>query len=168
MIRYAHYFASTRIVNGRHDCGFMDEAIVFSVLLVALVLFITGRIRYDLVALVALVVLTALRIIPASVAFHGFGHPAVVTVGAVLVLSKVLENSGVIDVMEGWYSRVGQRLTVQVMSLSGLVAVLSAFMNNVGALSLLMPLGRQGCEHRQASLFRRTSCRCPSLRCLEA
>ena len=118
----------------------MNEAIVFGVLLVALVLFITGRIRYDIVAIGALLVLTALRIIPASVAFHGFGHPAVVTVGAVLILSKVLENSGVIDVMEGWYSRVGKRLTVQVFSLSGLVAVLSAFMNNVGALSLMMPL----------------------------
>ena len=118
----------------------MDEAIVFGVLLVALVLFITGKVRYDIVAVGALLVLTVLRIIPASVAYHGFGHPAVVTVGAVLVLSKVLENSGVIDVMERWYSRVGQRLTVQVMSLSGLVAVLSAFMNNVGALSLLMPL----------------------------
>ena len=118
----------------------MNEAIVFGVLFVALVLFITGRIRYDIVAIGALLVLTALRIIPASVAFHGFGHPAVVTVGAVLILSKVLENSGVIDVMEGWYSRVGKRLTVQVFSLSGLVAVLSAFMNNVGALSLMMPL----------------------------
>ena len=118
----------------------MDESIVFGVLLIALVLFITGRIRYDIVAVGALLVLTVLRIIPASVAYHGFGHPAVVTVGAVLVLSKVLENSGVVDVMERWYSRVGQRLTVQVMSLSGLVAVLSAFMNNVGALSLLMPL----------------------------
>ena len=118
----------------------MDEAIVFGVLFVALLLFITGRIRYDIVAVGALLILTILRIIPPSVAYHGFGHPAVVTVGAVLVLSKVLENSGVIDVMEGWYSRLGQRLTVQVFSLSGLVAVLSAFMNNVGALSLLMPL----------------------------
>ena len=68
----------------------MNEAIVFGVLLVALVLFITGRIRYDIVAIGALLVLTALRIIPASVAFHGFGHPAAVTVGAVLILSKVL------------------------------------------------------------------------------
>ena len=118
----------------------MDEAIVFGVLLVALVMFITGRVRYDIVALGALLVLTVLRIIPAADAYRGFGHPAIVTVGAVLVLSKVLENSGVIDVMERWYSRISQRLTIQVMSLSGLVAVLSAFMNNVGALSLLMPL----------------------------
>ena len=118
----------------------MDEAIVFGVLLVALVMFITGKVRYDIVALGALLVLTILRIIPAADAYRGFGHPAIVTVGAVLVLSKVLENSGVIDVMERWYSRISQRLTIQVMSLSGLVAVLSAFMNNVGALSLLMPL----------------------------
>ena len=118
----------------------MNEAIVFGVLLVALVMFISGKIRYDIVAVGALLILTVLRIVPADDAYRGFGHPAVVTVGAVLVLSKVLENSGVIDVMGRWYSRVGEHLTVQVMSLSGLVAVLSAFMNNVGALSLLMPL----------------------------
>ncbi|MCY4579041.1 MAG: SLC13 family permease, partial [Chloroflexi bacterium] len=74
----------------------MNEAIVFGVLLIALVMFVSGKIRYDIVALGALLILTVLRIIPASVAYHGFGHPAVVTVGAVLVLSKVLENSGVI------------------------------------------------------------------------
>ena len=118
----------------------MDEAIVFGVLLLALVMFIMGRVRYDIIAVGALLTLTALRIVPASAAYQGFGHPAVVTVGAVLVLSKVLENSGVIDVMGRWYSRIGERLTVQVTSLSALVAVLSAFMNNVGALSLLMPL----------------------------
>ena len=128
----------------------MDEAIVFGVLLVTLVMFVTGRIRYDIVALGALLTLTVLQIVPASSAYRGFGHPAVVTVGAVLVLSKVLENSGVIDVMERWYSRVGKRLTAQVLSLSGLVAVLSAFMNNVGALSLLMPLA-----FRAANIARR-------------
>ena len=125
---------------GGYGCNYMDEAIVFATLLVALALFITGKVRYDIVALGALLALTVLRIVPASDAFQGFGHPAVVTVGAVLVLSKVLENSGVIDVLGGWYSRVGERMTTQVMSLSGLAAVLSAFMNNVGALSLLMPL----------------------------
>ena len=118
----------------------MDEFVVFGVLLAALVLFVTGKVRYDIVALGALLILTVVQIVPAADAFRGFGHPAVITVGAVLVLSKMLESSGVIDVLERWFTHVGQRLTVQIASLSGLVAVLSAFMNNVGALSLLMPL----------------------------
>ncbi len=118
----------------------LNEAIVFAVLALALVMFITGKVRYDLVALGALLILTIVGIVPPSEAYSGFGHPAVVTVGAVLVLSRVLESSGVVDVLGRWYSRIGEHLTVQIASLSALVAVLSAFMNNVGALSLLMPL----------------------------
>ena len=118
----------------------MDEAIVYGVLVLTLALLVSGRLRYDLVALGALVVLTVAGIVPASEAFVGFAHPAVVTVAAVLILSRALQNSGVIDVLGDVFSVVGRRLTVQIASLSGLVAVLSGFMNNVGALSLLMPL----------------------------
>ena len=114
--------------------------VVFTVLGAALILFATGKLRYDLVALGALLILTIVGIIPAAEAFSGFSHPAVVTVAAVLVLSRVLLSSGAIDVMGSWYSHIGRQLTIQITSLSGLVAVLSAFMNNVGALSLLMPL----------------------------
>ena len=117
----------------------MDEAIVYGVLILTLALLVSGRLRYDLVALGALLILTVAGIVPASEAYLGFAHPAVVTVVAVLILSRALQNSGVIDVLGGWFSRIGQRLTVQIASLSGLVAVLSGFMNNVGALSLLMP-----------------------------
>ena len=131
----------------------MDEFVVFGVLLAALVLFVTGKVRYDIVALGALLILTVVQIVPAANAFRGFGHPAVITVGAVLVLSKMLESSGVIDVLERWFTHVGQRLTVQIASLSGLVAVLSAFMNNVGALSLLMPLAVRAANTARRPIF---------------
>ena len=118
----------------------MDEAIVYGVLIFTLALLVSGRLRYDLVALGALVILTVAGVVPASEAYLGFAHPAVVTVVAVLILSKALQNSGLIELMGNWFSRVGRSLTAQVASLSGLVAVMSGFMNNVGALSLLMPL----------------------------
>lgn len=118
----------------------MNEAIVFAVLLLTLVMFVIGKVRYDIVALAALLVLVLAGIVSASDAFLGFSHPAVVTVAAVLVLSEVLRNSGVVDVMGRWFSRVGHILTMQITSLSSLVAILSAFMNNVGALSLMLPL----------------------------
>ena len=118
----------------------MDEAIVYGVLILTLALLVSGKLRYDLVALGALMVLTIVGVVPASEAFMGFAHPAVVTVVAVLILSRALQNSGVIDALGDWYSRVGRSLTVQIASLSGLVAALSGFMNNIGALSLLMPL----------------------------
>ncbi len=117
-----------------------DEAIVFGVLLLSLVLFVTGKWRYDLVALLALLTLTVVGIVPASAAFQGFGHPAVITVAAVLVLSRALYSSGVVDILANWSSRIPEYLTLRIASLSSLTAFLSAFMNNVGAVSLLMPV----------------------------
>ena len=102
----------------------MDEAIVFGVLILALVMFVTAKWRYDLVALLALLILTIVGIVPPSEAYLGFGHPAVVTVAAVLALSRALYNSGVVDVIASWYLRIPRYLTVRIVSLSGLAAVL--------------------------------------------
>ena len=119
----------------------INQFIVFTVLLLSLILFIQGRWRYDLVALMALLAVTVTGLITGEQAFLGFGHPAVVTVAAVLVVSRGLQNAGVVEVIAKWLSRVGNRPTLQVASLSGLVAAFSGFMNNVGALALLMPVG---------------------------
>ena len=118
----------------------MNEAIVFAVLALSLVLFVVGKWRYDIVAILALLVLAIAGIVPAAEAYKGFGHPAVITVAAVLVLSRALYNSGVVDVIAGWYSRIPEYLTVRIAALSGMTAFLSAFMNNVGAVSLLLPV----------------------------
>ena len=118
----------------------MDEAIVFGVLILALVLFVMNKWRYDVVALLALLILAMAGIVPPSEAYAGFGHPAVVTVAAVLILSRALYISGVVDVIADWYSRIPDYLTARITSLSGITAFLSAFMNNVGAVSLLMPV----------------------------
>jgi di/tricarboxylate transporter len=118
----------------------LDQTIVFTVLVAALVLFVWGRWRYDLVALGALLALALVRIVPAEEAFLGFGHPAVITVAAVLIASRGLQNAGVVDLLAGWGMRAGGNPTVQVAVLTLLVAVASAFMNNVGALALLMPV----------------------------
>ena len=123
----------------------MDEALareltVFAVLAASLVMFVFGKWRYDVVAIAALLVLAVVGIVPAAEAYKGFGHPAVITVAAVLVLSRALYNSGVVDVLASWYSRIPDLLTVRVAALSGMTAFLSAFMNNVGAVSLLLPV----------------------------
>ena len=118
----------------------MDELIVFGVLAVALVLFVWGKWRYDVVALAALLVLAIAGIVPAAEAYRGFGHPAVVTVAAVLILSRALQNSGVVDVIANCYARIPSIPVLRILSLSGITAFFSAFMNNVGAVSLLMPV----------------------------
>ena len=118
----------------------MNEAIVFGVLIAALVLFVLGKWRYDIVAVLALLVLTIAGIVPTQEAYQGFGHPAVVTVAAVLILSRALYDSGVVDVIAAWYARIPEYLTARIAALSGITAVLSGFMNNVGAVSLLLPV----------------------------
>jgi di/tricarboxylate transporter len=118
----------------------MDQLIVFLALLLALVLFIQGRFRHDLVALGTLCLLVLSGIIPAGDAFRGFGHPAVITVAAVLVVGKALEYSGLIEVLSRLVLRLGPRPTLQILAMCILVALASAFMNNVGALAIMMPI----------------------------
>ncbi|XKH59134.1 SLC13 family permease [Halomonas sediminis] len=125
-----------------------DSTLVFLLLGVTLVAFVWGRFRYDLVALAALLVSVMLGLVPAEQAFMGFGHPAVVTVAAVLVLSRGFERSGVVDIIADQVLKVGERLFLQLAALTGTVVVLSGFMNNVGALALLLPVAmRLSREH---------------------
>lgn len=116
------------------------QLIVFGTLIGALVLFIWGKWRYDIVALISLLIVTVTGIVPGQEAFAGFGHPAVVTVAAVLVISRGLVNSGVIDLITENLFRLGSNTLLQVGSLTLTVTVLSAFMNNVGALAIMLPV----------------------------
>jgi di/tricarboxylate transporter len=116
------------------------QAIVFAVLGGALVLFAWGRWRYDLVALLALLVVVLTGIVPVDQAFIGFAHPAVITVAAVLVISRALQNAGVVDLVIGALRPLQGRPGLQVGAQTGLTALLSAVMNNVGALALLIPV----------------------------
>jgi di/tricarboxylate transporter len=120
-----------------------DQFIVLIVLAVTVAMFLWGRWRHDMVAAASLLACVLVGLVPGSEAFAGFGHPAVITVACVLVLSRSLQNSGAVDVLAQRIlpSASGPTLTIAV--LTGLAAVLSAFMNNVGALALLMPVAIQ-------------------------
>ena len=102
--------------------------------------FVWDRIRYDVVALGALVACVLVGLVKPDDAFEGFGNPAVITVAAVLVLSHTLARSGVIDLVGGALGRIGTTPTRNLVLLCGLGATLSAFMNNVGALAIVMPV----------------------------
>ncbi len=118
----------------------MTHNIVFGTLIITLGLFAWGRIRHDFVALITLFILIVAGIIDPAQAFKGFGHPAVITVAAVLIIGKGLEFSGLIDLLGKWVMKIGDNLLLQITVLSVLVAVSSAFMNNVGALAIMMPI----------------------------
>ena len=117
-----------------------DQLIVFAVLAATLGLFVWNRWRYDVVAVGALLVVTLAGIVPPETAFMGLGHRAVITVAAVLVVSRGLLNSGVVDSLARHLTKVGDRPWAQVLLLSAIVALCSGFMNNVGALALFMPV----------------------------
>ncbi|HET6467415.1 MAG TPA: SLC13 family permease [Geminicoccaceae bacterium] len=123
-----------------------QQAIVFAILGSALGLFIWERWRYDLVALMALLASVVTGIVPAEDAFKGFSDPAVVTVAAVLVLSQALRRSGVAERCIRPLAPFMQRTETQILVLCGMVAGLSAFMNNVGALAVLLPVALQVAE----------------------
>lgn len=117
-----------------------ELVIVLALLVIVLVLFAWNRWRYDIVALMALLTLTVLGIVNADEAFMGFAHPAVITVAAVLVVTRGLIQSGLIDVVIKTISKAGENFVFQLTILTVTVAVLSAFMNNIGAMALMLPI----------------------------
>ncbi len=119
------------------------QMLIFAILAATMALFLWGRFRHDIVALLALMACVVGGLVPAADAYAGFGHPAVITVACVLILSQGLQNTGAVD----WLARAvlpreAGRLT-SMAALMGLGAVLSGFMNNVGAMALLMPIAVQ-------------------------
>ena len=118
----------------------MNQIVVFATLFLALAAFVWGRIRYDFIALAALFTVSIFGIIPADTAFIGFSNSAVITVVAVMIISQGMLASGMIDVVARSLQKVGDRLSLQILALCLITAIASAFMNNVGALAIMMPV----------------------------
>lgn len=121
-----------------------EQSAIIAVLAAALALFISERVRYDLVAVGALLLCVILGVVDTDAAFTGFANDAVITVAAVLVMSHGLARSGAVDAVTAPLLRVAARPTVLMAGLCCIGAVLSGFMNNVGALALLMPIAIAG------------------------
>jgi di/tricarboxylate transporter len=121
----------------------IQQLAILIILAATVFLFLWGRWRHDMVAMAALLACVLVGLVPASGAFAGFGHPAVITVACVLVLSRSLLTTGAVDVVTRRLIPSSSGPTLTIAMLSGLGAVLSAFMNNVGTLALLMPVAIQ-------------------------
>lgn len=118
-------------------------AILGLILVGMMALFLSGRLRHDVVALSALLACIVAGLVPATEAFMGFGHPAVITVACVLILSGTLQGAGTVDVIARTVLPTRAPPLITMGALAILAAFLSAFMNNVGALALLMPIALQ-------------------------
>ena len=119
------------------------QIIIISVLLMTMGMFLWGPWRHDMIAIGALLVCVISGLVPGKEAFAGFGHPAVVTVASVLVLGYGLQISGAVNVITQRFLPTSAGPTVSILALISLAALLSCFMNNVGALALLMPIAIQ-------------------------
>lgn len=117
-----------------------EQWLVFLILGITLGLFVWNRLRFDVVAMLALLAVAVTGLVPSDELFSGFGHPAVITVAAVLVISQGLVTGGVVDTVARLLARVGRNAVLQVVTLTLVVALCSGFINNVGALALLMPV----------------------------
>ena len=110
------------------------------ILLILLGFLVWGRWRYDAISLVTLALMVLLGLVPAKEAFLGFGHPAVVTVALVLLISKALEKSGFIGMIGDFLrQRISGEMQFMVM-LMLIAGFLSSFMNNIGAMAMLLPV----------------------------
>lgn len=128
-----------------------EQIILFAIMGGVLALLVWGRIRYDLVAFSALALAVIVGVVDKDTAFAGFGHPAVIIIALVLIVSRALLQSGAVDLLTRNVisAQRGIRPHIAIMGLVG--GALSAFMNNVAALALLMPVDMQAADKAKRS-----------------
>ncbi|HEV2602318.1 MAG TPA: SLC13 family permease [Microvirga sp.] len=121
----------------------LQQSLAFAIVAGMMGLFVWGRIRYDMVAALALLAAVLTGIVPAKEAFTGFSDDIVIIVGSALLVSAAVSKSGV---MEAALNRVAPYIgsvQMQVVVLVGAVTVLSAFVKNIGALAMMIPVAFQ-------------------------
>lgn len=128
-----------------------QQMFLIVLLFVVLLLFAWGRWRHDVVALFALFCVVTAGLVPGDVALSGFGHPAVITVAAVLIISRALRHSGIVDLICAHLTAYTEHTFIHIAVLTGTVALASAFMNNVGALALMLPVAMTTAVYRKRS-----------------
>lgn len=120
-----------------------DQIILFSLFGAVFALLLWGRFRYDIVAFSALIAGVVLGVVPEKDAFAGFGHPATLVVALVLVVSAGLVRSGAVFLITRTLVDASRSLGAHITIMGAVGGILSAFMNNVAALALLMPVDVQ-------------------------
>src|SRR4051812_5430494 len=128
-----------------------DQILAFAIIAGMMVMFMWGRIRYDLVAGLALLAAILVRVVPFDRAFSGFSNDIVVIVGAALLVSAAVTRS---RLMESLLQRLGPRISsvrAQLILLVTAVTVLSAFVKNIGALAMMLPVAFQMAKRSNVS-----------------
>lgn len=118
----------------------LDQMLTFGIIFVTVALFIWNKWRFDIVALGSLFAAVIAGIVPAEKAFSGFADPVVVTVACILVISTAISRSGFIDLALRVMSRFEKSADLQVFVLCLMIMCVGAFMNNIGALAIFLPI----------------------------
>ncbi len=118
----------------------LDQTLLILIFVFLFGFLLWGKLRYDLVAFTSLVTGVLIGVVPYENAFDGFGHPATIIVALVLIVSKGLINSGAIYFIGQKISQFGKSIWKHISVIGLIGAILSAFINNVAALALLMPI----------------------------
>jgi di/tricarboxylate transporter len=129
----------------------IEQALLFALLILIFGFLIWGRIRYDLVAFSALIIAFLAGLIPKEEVFLGFGHPAVIIIALVLIVSRGLSRSGAIEMLAQQLLKRDHGIRTHIGIMSGIGAALSTVMNNVAALALLMPVDIQAARRVKRS-----------------
>ena len=117
--------------------------ISFAIIALMMAAFIWGRFRYDVVAVAALLAAVATGVVKPVDAFKGFADDIVIIVGSALVVSGAISRTGVMEAAVRRFAPDVETPRVQLLILVGVVTVLSAFIKNVGALAIMMPIAIQ-------------------------
>ena len=147
-MRYRDSFAA-RLIGGKSKVTALTlpislpQTFAFGILIIMMGMFVWGRLRYDLVAMLALLAGIATGIVPFDKAFSGFSDDIVIIVASALVVSTAVARSGVIERIIRPISPYLSRTAAQVSALAGAVMLLSGIMKNIGALAMMMPVAFQ-------------------------
>jgi len=128
-----------------------DQTILFSLIIIIFIFLIWGKIRYDVTAFAALVLASLAGVIPKDLIFSGFGHPAVIIIALVLIVSRGLSRSGAIEILARKVVDSSRSLQKHIGIMAVISATLSSIMNNVAALALLMPVDIQAAQRAKRS-----------------
>src|ERR671921_2256329 len=118
----------------------LNQVLAFSVLAGTMVLFVWGRLRYDMVAVIALLAAVFVGIVPYNKAFSGFSDDIVIIVASALIVSAAVARSGLIEAVLQRVSPYVVSVQAQIVLLVTAVTILSAFVKNIGALAMMIPI----------------------------
>ena len=121
----------------------LDQWLSLGIILLMMAAFVWGRYRYDIVAAGTLLIAILLGVVPANKAFSGFSDDIVIIVGSALLVSTAISRSGIMDIAIRRFAPRLQGPRSQLLVLITIVAVLSAFVKNIGALAIMIPVAVQ-------------------------